>query len=90
MASIEVPKGEVTKVATNVTAGFIYNLTPDIQMMGISVDTGDTAPTADEIADEAHLVFYSDKIEEEVIDEDGVDIYLFSPYKDGKVSVKVQ
>lgn len=82
---IEIPKGVVTKIATNVTIGAIRNLSRDTTMFFTTRITGADAPTAAAMALEMSLMFTDDGINDYISNSVAIDVYVMSPNGDGKI-----
>lgn len=71
----------VTKIATNVTFLHILKsfstVSEDMLYLCTVRETGDTAPTAQQVKDEGWILFQRDPKEESISASDGIDIYIF-------------
>lgn len=87
MSVYSLTKGTITKVATSVTSRLLRNLSRDTQFLAMEKATGETAPTAADIANEGYYIFTDDFLTEKFNFDSLSDIYIMAMNGDGKIRV---
>lgn len=79
--------GVITKVATSVTSRLLKNLSRDTQFLVMDKATGETAPTAADIASEGYFIFVDDYLSETLVFDSLSDIYVMAVSGNGRIRV---